>query len=231
VPRVTIFSPQRWNLYSYALNSPLGNIDPDGNETIAVVYPNYQTAYSGQHTVGAGHGGVVIVDKDGSTHYFEYGRYKGADGKTDDNGLVRSPATPSIERDASGNITQGSMNNLLQTLSSESGKGGTTDALVVPTTSAEDANILAYLKARQAENSDPNRQKYSLFGGHNCGTLACEALGHGGVNVPASQKGLLGSPYNNWFGLWAQFQNTPAYQYKPKEHVTVTIHFNDQIIP
>lgn len=122
------------------------------------------------------------------------------------------------------------MNNLLKTLSTESGKGGTTDALVIPTTSAEDENILAYLKARQAENGDPNRQKYSLFGGHNCGTLACETLNHAGMTSVPPMK-FMGTPYNNFMRLWGQFQNDAAWQYKPKEHVTVRLIFNDQIQP
>lgn len=134
--------------HSYAINNPLGYVDPDGNEVIAVVYPNFQVAYHGTHTLG----GVVLVAKDGSTHYFESGRCAGPDGETRNAG-PNNVSRPSVERDASGNITQASMNNLLQTPSQASGKGGEVDALVIPTTTAEDENILNYLTVRQAQNT------------------------------------------------------------------------------
>ena len=219
-----VFNPQRWNLYSYSLNDPLGHFDPDGEEAIAVTYPGYQVGVRGSFTLPLGHGGVVLVEKDGTTHYFEYGRYHGPDGEVRNAG-ASDAATPPVQRDASGNITQDSMNNLLQTLSGASGKGGPVDALVIPTTSAEDENILTYLKARQAQNSDPNTEKYSLFGGHNCGTLACEALGHAHMNAPtrAWMKGA--TPYGNFLQLWALYGNSFAWEYQPKEHVTHRIFF------
>jgi RHS repeat-associated protein len=221
-----VFNPQRWNLYSYSLNDPLGHFDPDGEEAIAVTYPGYQVGVRGSFTLPLGHGGVVLVEKDGTTHYFEYGRYHGPDGEVRNAG-ANDTATPPVQRDASGNITQDSMNNLLQTLSGASGKGGAVDALVIPTTSAEDENILTYLKARQAENGDPNRQKYSLWAGHNCGTLSCEALSHAGMNAPTKALMRGTTPYGNFLQLWALYGSSFAWEYQPKEHVTHRIFFPD----
>jgi RHS repeat-associated protein len=69
-----VFNPQRWNLYEYGVNNPLKFVDPDGNEAIALYYPGYQVGVRGNFTAPLGHAGVVVVDKNGSTHYFEYGR-------------------------------------------------------------------------------------------------------------------------------------------------------------
>jgi RHS repeat-associated protein len=218
-----VFNPQRWNMYAYGLNNPLSNVDPDGNEVIPITYPGYQVAYHGTHTLPLGHSGVVLVDRDGTTHYFEFGRYAGPDGLTRNAGANNTP-TPSVERDASGNITQDSMNKLLGTLSTASGKGGAVDALVIPTTSAEDASILAYLKARQATDGKPGADKYKLFGGHNCGTLACEAMHAGGMQAPTIHN--LVNPFGNFQSIWGMYPNAPAYQYQPKEHVTVRLIFD-----
>jgi RHS repeat-associated protein len=223
-----VFNPQRWNLYSYGLNNPQTNVDPDGNEVISVVYPNYMANSRGNIPAPTGHAGVVLVEKYGTTHYFEYGPYSNGNQPTSD-GAERAAPTPSLQRDAAGNITQDSMNNLLKTLSSSSGKGGVADALVIPTDSTEDDIILTYLKAREAENGDANRQKYSLWGGHNCGTFVCEALDHAGMRSPGSGSRAFALPYANFLMLWALYGGD-AWQYQPKEHVTVKIHFNDELI-
>jgi RHS repeat-associated protein len=65
-----VVNPQRWNLYSYALDNPLRYVDPDGEESMAVFYPGYQVGVTKTFTLPLGHAGVVIVDPNGTTHYF-----------------------------------------------------------------------------------------------------------------------------------------------------------------
>ena len=85
----------------------------------------------------------------------------------------------------------------------------------------------AYLEGRQRQNSDPNREKYSLWFGHNCGTLICHALGAAGRPAP----GLTYGPHNpssvfdqlRWLSFWTQqFSYTPA-----KEDVKSRICYTD----
>ena len=89
----------------------------------------------------------------------EYGRYDGPSGLVRNAG-PNNESTPPLQRDATGQITEESMNNLLQTLSNASGKCGQTDALLIETTDDEDQLMESYLEGRQAQNKDPNRQKY-----------------------------------------------------------------------
>ena len=221
-----VVNPQRWNRYSYAVNNPLKYIDPDGQEAIAIRYPGYQVGIRGNFTLPLGHAGVVIVRKDGSTRYFEYGRYAGPDGIVRNAGPSNVP-TPALKRDASGKFTAESMGGLLQTLSDAAGKSGPVDALVLDTTEIEDQVMEAYLESRQRQNSDPNRQKYSLWRGHHCGTLICDALAAAGRPTP----GLTYPPHTpgsifdqlRWLSFWLQ-----QFTYSPsKEDVKSRICYTD----
>ncbi len=86
----------------------------------------------------------------------------------------------------------------------------------------------SYLEGRQAQNSDPNRQHYSLFGAHNCGTLVCDALKAAGRNAPVGA----GPPQNVfgyftdmrlYFGVMQTFTYTPS-----KEQVTSKICYDNK---
>jgi RHS repeat-associated protein len=63
-----LFSPQRWNLYTYALNNPFKYVDPDGQDALAVVFPKYRigTRVLGVpiRVPGIGHGGLVIINRE-----------------------------------------------------------------------------------------------------------------------------------------------------------------------
>jgi RHS repeat-associated protein len=227
-----VVNPQRWNLYGYGLNNPLKYVDPDGNEAVAVLYPNYQVGLPRGYTAPLGHAGVVMVARDGSTHYFEYGRYSpaGAGGDVAQGTVRNAGPTPSVQRDASGRITPESMKALLGTLSGAAGKGGVVEAAVFDTNEVQDAAMEAYLEARQAQNNDLNRKHYSLFGGHNCGTLVCEALDAAGRRSPAARS--LQTPsgiFCNFMAWPGQFGVAQIFIYAPpKEKVTSKICYQDE---
>ncbi len=219
-----VTDPQRWNLYAYPVNNPLGNVDPDGEESIAVVYPGYEVEVGHNVALPLGHAGVVVVDPDGTTAYFEYGRYRPAGAGGDvSQGTVRNAGpeatpTPSLQRDASGKITPASMEALLETLSDSSGKHGAVEAVVLNTNNAQTATMKAYLQQREAQNTDPHRQHYSAYSGHNCGTLVCDSLFAAQRPFPAFQN--LATPYdifNQFLTSPIQFGVTQYFIYKPKK--------------
>lgn len=119
------------------------------------------------------------------------------------------------------------MTKLLQTLSTASGKGGRVDALVIQTTDIQDALMEAYLEALQKQNNDPNRKKYSLQFGHNCGTLICDTLNAAGKKPNLPQRFLNGSTPSSIFEmLWSLYQDSQAVSYDPKTKVTSTITYD-----
>ena len=122
------------------------------------------------------------------------------------------------------------MKALLGTLSGAAGKGGVVEAAVFDTNEVQDAAMEAYLAARQAQNNDPNRKHYSLFGGYNCGTLVCEALDAAGRRSPAARS--LQTPsgiFSNFMAWPGQFGVTQIFIYAPPtEKVTSKICYQDE---
>jgi RHS repeat-associated protein len=165
-------NPQTWNRYTYAHNSPLLKIDPDGRAALAVVYPDYKISVGGIRVPQLGHAGVVSIDNRGRTKYYEYGRY---DSKH--LGVVRRVGVPDVVMGSNGYPTKESMQKLMAALSTKSGQGGAVEGAFFK--DADAAKVNAYAAAREDANTDPDRKSYGLFT-NSCSTFMCSAVKAGG---------------------------------------------------
>lgn len=167
--------------YQFASNTPIQAIDLDGLEALIVTFPEYKADPELQVTVWgktlkapkvpSGHAGVLLIEPNGATRYFEYGRYKSADGVP---GITRKVH---LENDVifgkDGLPTNESLNKVLGEISNISGAGGRIRAAYIETSEIE--KMIDYAKRKVIENSDPKRKPYSVPS-NNCGTFAADCI-------------------------------------------------------
>ncbi|MDM8348557.1 hypothetical protein P8H27_06555 [Pseudomonas sp. sp1636] len=138
-----------------------------------------------------GHAGVLVVNgKTGLTKYYEYGRY-GPNGKT------RSGLIPDVTLKG-GMITESSLKKTLRAVSNKHGQSGRVAGVVLRGQVFDQA--LAWLKAKEAENSDPKRQAYDL-GDHNCMTFVADLVDHIELDSPFRPPVVIPSAYMKQFQL------------------------------
>lgn len=138
-----------------------------------------------------GHAGVLIVNgKTGLTKYYEYGRY-GPNGKT------RSGLIPDVTLKG-GMITESSLKKTLRTVSSKHGQSGRIIGVVLRGQVFDKA--LVWLKAKEAENSDPKRKAYDLSD-HNCMTFVADLVDHIGLDSPFRPPVVVPSVYMRQFQI------------------------------
>jgi hypothetical protein len=163
--------------YQFASNSPIANIDLDGLEALYVAFPEYkadpeiEVSVWGKKfkapKVPSGHAGVLLIEDNGMTRYFEYGRYPSKDGVP---GITRKvPLKNNIIFGDDGLPTNESLNKVLQEISNSSGDGGPITAAYFETDQVP--AMLNYVQKKRKENDDPKRKPYDISN-NNCGTFA-----------------------------------------------------------
>lgn len=189
-----------FNRYAYANNNPIVNIDPDGQDAIPVVFPDYKITTPIGKIGGLGHAGIILIDnKTGGTRYFDYGRY---DKKN--LGIVRTRQVPNITMGKNGSPTTESLRKLLSVVSQVGGDGTRIEGTYIKNDNYKE--MLQYATGRMNQNSNASREEYSLTS-NNCTTFCKTTLEAGGEHTPSmidprpnsyidELRGTLGSPIN-----------------------------------
>jgi RHS repeat-associated protein len=173
-------NPQRWNMYSYTLNSPLTYTDPTGEDAIAV-------NFSGM-VFGKGHEAPLIVDKNGSTTFASFGPksidFLGGPGALTVANSVQPGSMsvlPTVEFGANGFPTRQSMEALINALASIENVEPSTVRLNYFKTSEADTQALKNWVAQQREAIGEGRGtfcEYNLFS-KNCADFTAAGLVRG----------------------------------------------------
>jgi RHS repeat-associated protein len=155
--------------YAFVHNNPMIYVDPDGKDAILIVFPDYKISTPVGKVGGLGHAGVLLIDnKTGVTKYYEYGRYD-----SENKGIVRKVTISNVVIGKDGKPTTESLNKVLGQISKKSGQGGKIDGAYIVSDEFDKMND--YAKSKLKENSDPDREEYSLSS-NNCGTFAADCV-------------------------------------------------------
>jgi RHS repeat-associated protein len=167
--------------YQFASNTPIQAIDLDGLEALIITFPEYKADPELKVSVWgktfkapkvpSGHAGVLLIEPNGATRYFEYGRYPSSDGVS---GFTRKvPLKNDVVFGEDGFPANESLNKVLEEISNKSGDGRPIRAAYVVT--SEIQKMLDYAYGKVKENFDVNRKPYSVSS-NNCGTFAADCI-------------------------------------------------------
>ena len=127
--------------YAYCLWNPIKYVDPDGRDAVLITFPNYRAMYRGYKIPHTGHSGVLLIDnKTGLTKYYEYGRYDRANV-----GVTLNKKVPDVTL-KDGSPTLESLNNVLSTISRQSGDNGNIEGAYIKSENFKLMNAFAEKK-------------------------------------------------------------------------------------
>ena len=181
--------------YCYTNNNPIVYYDSNGKDAILIVYPDYPINIYNTPEINipfigkipqqkininvVGHAGVLLINnKTGVTHYYEYGRYDTTDGTV---GRVKIVEVSNVTIGKDGKPTINSLNKVLGYLSKNAGHGGRIDGAYIISNEFEKMNNYANSKFMESNPSDgnafynKNRRPYSIIR-NNCGTFAVDVI-------------------------------------------------------
>lgn len=228
-----LLDPQRWNLYTYARNNPLGYLDPDGQDAIAIAFTDYKARESSIRVPFTGHGGLLVFDSTGKGKYYEYGRYDAAE-----KGVVKSTSVQLEIKD--GKATDASIKATLKAIAEQEKYSGKITGDYFKTTDKQAGKIEAYADGRENQNNDPNRKPYNsgvsgvLMGepdGNNCGTFVRDALAAGGIDTSAANSdirpaAIVDDLEGPAYGVLSFNAGTGSYSYFPTNY-NINTHANE----
>lgn len=152
--------------------------EDDSAEALLIAFPDFKIdteSFLGK-VGGLGHAGVLLINKKGTTRYYEYGRYATTDGTK---GKVRQKSVPNVVIGKDGKATPESLEKTLAAISKQSGQGGKIDAAYFQNVNYEvmEAYAQAKLKESNPGNKDykKDRAPYTLTG-NNCATFAEDVI-------------------------------------------------------
>jgi len=217
-----VIDPQRWNLYSYALNNPLSYTDPDGRDAAAVNFSSM--------VASLGHEGILSIHSDGSATYARFGPaskdLKGGYGMNEPGhvDVVTPDRLPVVQFGADGLPTQASYDDLQKALAAIEGVDASTVQINYFKTSDADASLLDTWIAQQHQAaSTSNRYR---FCSSNCAKFTLNGLVAGKAITPAQTAGISVVPNALFFQL-APFASQSKPQPKvPTEQVDHKIIFD-----
>ncbi len=171
--------------YGYVGGSPLTDVDPLGLAACTVLFPDYPIEYASGRTstLLGGHGGVLSYDAQGSTRYYEFGRYDPSNPKVigekrpQSEGNIRRIAMPNLVIDPkTGQPTPSSLEALRKALSERAGHETKTKL-----TCDKDADEKKVNKYAEDFANDKNRPPYSPWpwSSNQCRDFANRAFGAG----------------------------------------------------
>ena len=172
-------------IFGYVSGDPLNTIDPLGLAGCVVNFPDYpiDTGFGFSSSNLGGHGGVLTYDANGSTQYYEYGRYSPTnqyvvgDKRPEGEGNVRRVPVPDLVIDPkTGQPTQASLDALKKALSDRAGHKTKSDL-----TCEKDADEKKIKKYAEDFAKNQSRPAYSWkpWSSNQCRDFARRAVGAG----------------------------------------------------